>query len=998
MDDQAPLLPHNSRLSQRTHLQQFMRIFANLSIADLIRLTGYRLSFGQWLPSQRLPMSGETARRLNQLLQNLSDGSQLVTDFIWAPTLFIAMMRDIHLYYAQPEQRFDVTMNQILSGMASGEGGMSFSSQWGDNLPTDPNYFTGAAFFFSAWIGAMAAYTIARRHWHTIEPGIPVHAISPAQTAAWLMHDLDNANNLVDFESFLNRILDSKNAFPLYRQRLVADLVRQLDGSAIQRLHSPNANAYAGIRCDALSALESSTTPRHSIRGWARIPAWISAIHARYELWRAEGRVGWQLPFNAAIVTYVYYARARLFQLFTTKLAGAIHNAEQACTCHDDRKVWEYVRMAAEDLCSVCGDWSFVDERHIQDAQSCIDGLMQAVHSPSILARGFERLRSFDLDVMNMTDQAWPTWQPDALSEFLNSAFQMAKGQLAALDLSAANPVQAVADTLVQQWSTFLASTPVDELVVNAVQFSSTQWDLLSGAANALTSMTIRQAALDDSDLAAIVMNNLTQAMHSITLAGNQVSDYGVGIVLAHLGAAIRYLDFSDNQLLMNAYQPWINALNNSMLATLRLDGNAVNETAMAGIFATLPQISINVLGLSRMALSDQSMMVLGQRLARSAITQLDVSYNNAGPQGLVALAQGAVNSTLEVLNYAGNQVDGNSLSVLFNQLNATSIRSIRLAAASIAPSTWQAVSTISIAHAIDFDLSSITLRPNDVQAMVTWLQSGYLKLASLNLRNTALSSESLTQLIAALPDTMTALDISGNPLSETGFSALQQWIARAAGLIELHLENVNLLPGQALSLVNQLIGTGVRSLMIGLNQIGDIVPQLAAQLLSPDHLPHRTDIANEQLSRDVVAEFNQHAQPATALQTLGVQGTNLTTAGARALCRLQDFLPDFSHVHWEQNGLSVSDLSQCVFRMSHEAANTSPAIHPTANSGCDEHRDIGLVSGFATLMMMLLALLVAWQAAPRLRRSVHGLFGSHRNAESGRITADEQGQQEITL
>lgn len=916
--DSDPLLSFDEEVSyQETSYQRFARFFSSdLSLSALLLKICNVAVMRQNLPGFRFPSANSLGRRLQQLYQNIIDGSNFWLKDVW-PSVFLAMLSyDLYNYFHYPDQRDGVTADNILLGIANSQDGPNFSCNLGNNNPASHDYWYGPMALFAAWFLSMLFYMLYRHSWHSI-----TYADKQSNSklflraaAAKLLDDSINEFSVNDDSSSVQTLYQKiKNAdkHSFIRAMLLADIVKQLKPATLKKLTLNHADDYGEIQQSALQELKEMAMLSSHLGSFTQIVKAVPlTLYARYQLWSAGGaNFSLDHTFYFFVPLVAIYTEVRFFQLLLLKALEYHDLSTRACECFEAGLAWHYTEMAGQYLCSVCGDWDFIELRSINNETACFAGLLEQPLSVRQLTTGLARfnqssaIQTLDLGVMN-----WHLLSGTEMQQLVNALTTAIASNLTHISLALPHFVNNVANEVIAPLASLFAASPMQWLSLNNVGLSISQLTmLLSALKTPLHTLLLDNMQLVSAQLSAIFNHTMTAAELSVLSLANNQLDNAAGALLANLSfpylqqLSLAYNSFSDVADILMAFP----------LQAMNISGNPLDSHGVQSLTTALNNSSLYSLDLSNTQLDDRDITLLAQAVTNSTMVDLFLHGNEFSTVGLRSLLSALQQSAVTLLDLSKNFITNTGFSVLMVYLKQTAIDTLFLANTMLNTDVFTPyVNTTSLPAMRSLDLSGNVLGDQALFALAAWLRKGGLPLTSLTINAVSATSEGLAALISALPQSLVHLDISYNDFSADAVTALINYLHTSTHILSLSINNIGMSAQQAYHFVSNLNQTTLTDLSMNGNPIGDKAGEVLAQNL----------VANEQsllvkssLTGEEAATLYKGLQPETSLQTVSLEKAELEVGAATALCRVNQYLPNMT-VNYFYNALKVMNVANCAF------------------------------------------------------------------------------------
>jgi Ran GTPase-activating protein (RanGAP) involved in mRNA processing and transport len=316
---------------------------------------------------------------------------------------------------------------------------------------------------------------------------------------------------------------------------------------------------------------------------------------------------------------------------------------------------------------------------------------------------------------------------------------------------------------------------------------------------------TLRSLDLGDNNIGINGAQMLAMGLTNLTyldLRNNELHDRGVWWIAKALvqnkNMTLKKLNLSSNKIGDPCGRALAMMINHTALTDLDLSWNQIGAAGVNSFAETLnlsKTLTNLVLSLNR--IGDEGGRGLAMILRNMALTELNLSSNRIGAVGLNSLAESlANNSTLTSLDISSNDSGDDGARALAAALyrNVT-LTELRLSANNIGDN-----GTIALAEALHINqtLTNLSLRRNDsgddgARALAAALHRNRT-LTSLDLENTGIDDEGARALAAALDNnnntTLKTLDLSYNGIGDVGAQSLATCLQSNSTLTELRLDN----------------------------------------------------------------------------------------------------------------------------------------------------------------------------------------------------------------
>lgn len=960
---------------RQKNYRQFSRFIAReLSVSALFLRFIYAIALHKNLAGHRLPLANNSYRGLMNLYQNLVNGSNLVLDYLWSPAFLGLLAYDLARYYKYPDLRYGVTLEDIFLGTANGEEGPSFSSNLGSNLPTDPHYFLGPAILLSTWITSMLTYAIYRRGWHSIPDSLSdqdVIRISPLQANAILMHDIEGDQNGL-LQPILGRIANMRSN-PILKAHLLSCVVHALNPYELERFFPENAATYSKLRVIALSALEKfkKLPSRQHTTGFF-LENFLASLYAKYRLWGDGEAVFTSVHLLYFLSTaFFLYAKIRFFELLVYKAKESWTFDAQACACDAEHLAWQYMEMVGDYLCTVCGDWDFVSFKTIHNASACLNALVSQPFNASSMITGLARFsNASNITAIELGRLGWRGWAVTDLEIFLGNLSEAVSGTLRQLSLATPQYVENIPDAAVLAFGMFFNVSALNSLNLSYLGLTEAQLGMLfSSISSSLFSLFLSGMQLTDAEFIQILHYvNGTAALTDLDMSHNQLSDFAIQQLSIALFVNLQRLNLANNAFGPSAYPFLSKILRECELRFLNITGNQLGDAAAQVMGDAITNASTVGLSMANMMITDMQLQLIARGVSNSSVSFWDLGQNAISPMGVAVLMQSLVDSEMATLILSNNMLGDDGLLTIGGMINQTNLTTITLVNTGLTGDAFDTlVNTSTIAQPLALDFSQNPLDDAGIIALAEWISGGGLLVRALCLNNIAASGDALAVLLQALPDTLTKLELSGNNFNENTVDALFQYLSNNTQLKRLSLENIGFNSTQLHRLTLILPNTQISNLVLNHNPIGDAAVLELADDIIESGLMNQNDLGEVVLPRGFYREVSDHVKPKTVLEVIEVQNTNINAEAARALCRVNQWVPGLSFVDVGNNNLTESCIATCAFQVidalaQRYMANNSGHIEGkvndlSLNNTCHSGQDHILL---LTILLSLLTLLFA--------------------------------------
>lgn len=565
--------------------------------------------------------------------------------------------------------------------------------------------------------------------------------------------------------------------------------------------------------------------------------------------------------------------------------------------CQTQGNVWLPSPVTGDYACSVCGDWPYVRATESNDPQACLTALLSEPRDFQELSNGIKRLKDRDgIYEMDISAWSWVDWNTTQAKQIFGDILALSDHwNLVNVSSRFVNPIWPN-DGKAQILGNLL--NPVEVKIFDASNLNMGEaWNsLLFSWSNPHGLRVIRanRCGLGDQEIintSAWMLNN-SLSIDGMHLSGNTCTVVGVTNLLPALNQTSE-LVLTQNALLAPVVDELANWIPDHPIETLIL-----NENDFTGAnFTNFSQVvcgsqTLTTLGLADVQMDDEACIAFSagfQNQTCSLIT-LNLSHNNAlSDQGIVPLIQSTSRYGFRV-NLGYNGVDDLGLQNIMTVLVNSNWQGIDLSGnplTNLGP-LWANLGSTQIRVLV---LSDLSLNQNAFAPLISLLAQDSITLESIDVSRNYLSSDWAGQLLnTACHAGVRTVIMKDCGLTSEFFNQLSDFADYTCE--EIILSGNQFTDGPAVNaFINSLSQTPIKILDLSVSQLADgTALTLSQNLFTP--VPNPGDLALNSPSFDEIRVWGQ-SHPNTQLETVNLEGTEITATGARSIAHALSHAPD---------------------------------------------------------------------------------------------------------
>lgn len=817
-------------------------------------------------------------------------------------------------------------------------------------------------------IDRLALYTL----WHRPTPYNDVPSLADASVQARLasrladQHDHDPLDNLIRFAR-KDRLIPQ-----LYVLSRLADIVDSRSPKIIAQLRTALVDPEVLTilqqqRTEILSVLEQyahyrlarteGNNPRIS-------PSVIRFFYVNHLLWQiGHGRRAYLDPlfwsYNLGKDLVLLYAQLRTLYAVGMYSYEIIEWWLNRHHCHQEHKVWNYIAAKARYECSVCGNWRDIYYANMFAPQACLDAVLAKPRSAAEVLTLMQQMAPFNYSRLDFSRQNWTEWNSTIFWQILNNVTVSPVSNStrnALVELNLANGLGTISPEHspsilpehAQILGDFLTKMSVRQLNLRGYALDANASSLLFPDASVLPDASFLEVDLsynpEATEALPVILELLPNTTQTLRLSGNHLTDQDMQQIapfFAHFDA-LEILDLANNTFGVSGLNTMVDYLG-SQVRVIDLSQCNLTQSDLSYFGEYLANSTLVTLTMRSVQLDDQSLMSLLPYIADSQLRYLDVSHNFLAQESACALLGVLKQSQISHLLYADNQLEFMGTTYLANALVNSSVVHLDISGNNCGDSGLQQLCRVLPFTKVSWlNISDNELRANGIACLASVLPQG--KLRFLDVSTNKLSDSGISILGSLLPqlgnsslslscadnaitfhgalkfsasianNSLAALDISHNVFQDNGMLALLQALNGSSirQLRAAHCQFTNI-SGELLAEI--LPTTQLQEVDVSGNALGDdVAVKMAGALIS--QVPHQDSLGQIHLSRDQLRAI-AGANATTFLHGVGLNSTNISTIGARALCRVVSSagIDDPAALSMQGNAIDPNqlDLTTCV-------------------------------------------------------------------------------------
>lgn len=484
----------------------------------------------------------------------------------------------------------------------------------------------------------------------------------------------------------------------------------------------------------------------------------------------------------------------------TLPIATPIQNITGSIAPCNAGLVYVYFTRLQQAICSLCGDWTDVFVKDINNAQACLTAFLRYPKTEPRLRAAFQRLSMHTISHLDLTQQAWPHWHDDTwqvLTEasqhwpnlslnlsFSNASVAVLSASNMFVDFIASHALSSLdihnvqlADTFAQRLYSQLNTTRLAYLNIDSTPLSNvTTLSFLRGLRHAKQlidlSFSIRFLPVNEAQL---FLDELSSCWVDLPIQNLQVI-YGawttalINIFSRRLPVTLQSINFSGSGASLGAVDLNLSALAQAMSAFETMALNYCNTNITPYGVDTFAQAMGNVTQLSW----DLSVNAFPEAVAQSIVSAalwrnlVSLNLNNIVTEdaAITIVASALPRTGLVTLLLGNTDISRFPLLKLAEQVAHSHLRYLGLPGVPLSEEVFAMISrSLSNSDLLSVDLSGCGLRDSFMLNLVQVLSNDGVKLTAMNLANNQFSQFSARPFVSALAKNsrLVQVDLSGN-------------------------------------------------------------------------------------------------------------------------------------------------------------------------------------------------------------------------------------------
>ena len=333
---------------------------------------------------------------------------------------------------------------------------------------------------------------------------------------------------------------------------------------------------------------------------------------------------------KSAAIIWSLFAYTRLLELLIQKSIQYDHFLNAKHTCEAEDKIYDLVSRLGNYACAVCPEWDEILLKDIYTSQDCLRGLLATERTPqNILDRVSLLAKYNDLTELDFSRQNILAWSDEIFASIL--AVLTRPGLSLNLNLTiSADSLQPFPVGKFNSISQFLRQTSTRSLDVSNQQLGP--------------------------ELGRRLINSLPLSVENFVAVNSALGDSVTALNQSFTG--LRNLNVGTNGINDLQFQALFTEVIVANTTSLQVSGNQLGDLSLITIGTTLNRTQITRLGLSSLQqLTVNGLRPLGQGIAGSLLTNLDLSNNQLDQREIIAFSPWLKNSTLQFYNFSFNNM-----------------------------------------------------------------------------------------------------------------------------------------------------------------------------------------------------------------------------------------------------------------------------------------------------------------------------------------------------
>lgn len=843
-----------------------------------------------------------------------------------------AIIHDLIVHYAYPNERFGTELGDIFTGSALNEQG------WSSHLGSYERGIVSPIVWPVLFAALPALLPLLAHQLNYMQPS--THA---SQLAVKILWGKDSYNEKKKWLHELVALVEQggmKGYFSLFPLASIASSFNDTDLKRFSRDHLQT-RALLDLKQQASLALHQQ-----------------SGLTASYLSWRAG--VGKSRLLQAYWVpallwlSYALYANARYGTVFVHKVMEMIRFLDDQEACPpDNRYLW--TEATANYECTACGDWPFVSYRESLSADGCLTMLLSQPLPPQALSAFCNQLgENRIINRIDFSAQPWHTWSISELENVLHSLRHVSKPGITLVKFSlpdsdflpTAAHIKLFTDFInqVQPREVNLSQLKLNEYLIGALLANTDE-------TNGIEVLSLHHNPLDDEGarLLATELNRFPQ-LKTLNLANTHLSDFGLQQLAIGMAkhSGILNLDLSNNLFSESGLLDFASHWGNLTIQSLTLSGNTLSSDSTAVLGAAFTKrplqqfiaVNSNIDDGALLGFADGLNLTPSLILSRNAITDFGLAYfltaNNL--------------TQLTHFDVAFNQLSDESIPTFNTLLASIPLQSLTLSSNSFtAEGLAGLLPGLSSSALHILNLEHMQLTNKFAWALYQAFENSTLPIKHLGLADTGLTNPGI-EAVLSLRSKLLSLSLNDNECNDEVGETLHEFLAGNPQLERLNLAG-NYFNG---SVLNAFAGSLKDAQLSQLNVSGNALDSksmqdFAGNLLSP--LPAGVTLDADSLSLDARRAL-MRATPTSRLQQIAVQNLPLSAQERLVFDRLNTAIG----IEFETGGTLMHESHFASNRYQFHAERSLPATSSNQVAGA-------VISGLA-LSPFAMSLLIGFGIA----------------------------------
>lgn len=866
----TPLLTrHQASELQLTRYRTWVRAYHRYTLMSLILHKLLRLNKSNYKINDYESFNPrDFHQRKTYLLQHFVNAVEF-SSRIGFPIIQAGLLaHDFYIYQTQSQARYGQTMTSLLLGSAKQE--FVWSNNLGSTLISDPHYWI--------WLGSVWGFPIAIGTLNVL-----LHFSLFKKLAQQLkLCAVRELKNCLDIYVAHDLLAWCDYLTPQVRSELIMQLCdRAVDGNFLALRQLAN---IVDASSQYPSALTNITAATNSSRFFHR-------LYAHYLLWTL-GRndklrfdfLFWPITLFKDFVTT--YALLHFMEVFAIKLFNVAQFFYQKLLCESADNVWGYLPEWGDYFCSVCGDWNFIYQGDVFNAQSCWNGLLALPRNTTQIAAAVERFAGQDfVQVLDFSQQNWNQWLPTEWS-FLLNRIQASMLTVGIFNLSSLilNPYFTNPNN-VRELNSFLSHMPVSHLDLSNQGLGDTLvMEVLTALENSsITNLDLSGNNISDQGLV-FIAGHIPASLSTLNVSNNWVTDCGLEKFFANLtvNCGLSTLNFGYNRLNLAAPQVFARAIQVFPITHLDISGNDFSQAEFSPFWqnCTGSAVKLNSLTIANANLGDMQLASVNQYLVDMSVAEFDLSDNDLSDQSIASFIEiGSQNSTITSIDFSGNLLGDYSIQAFANYVDQSNLNYLGVARGIYTMLNMpQFMQTIARSQVREISLAGNLLGDSLIQVVAENIVQAGCRLRNLDVSANAITTNGMQILRAALSSSpIEILNLNNNQIGCMQIEVGSLEVLNLAGnpIDDACLDEI----------ADALPHSNLRQISLAQTSISDNgTINFAKALVSP--LEQANDISLPKINFDLRHALF-HLRPTTNITQFDFGENLLSMASARVVCRI---------------------------------------------------------------------------------------------------------------